>query len=245
MRIIHIAGRSGSGKTTFIRSFGTLLCRYGRVGTIKHLGHHSYLLPEGKDTTLHYATGAEMTIGIDDEKMIAQIRSPDLDRALDLLADQGMDYAIIEGFKAIPFTKVIFGDLEGTAVFRNPEPEELIEHLTVFDEYHTLQSLMRLVNLSDASLMCAGYRTDIPPGDLDRAEDLKSGLLALKGDNTRIQIHIHVQKPVGSALNGSFMMVAGGKEYGSILLYLMRAAGVIRDTLGTKGETIRLPPVQK
>jgi hypothetical protein len=41
------------------------------------------------------------------------------------------------------------------------------------------------------------------------------------------------------------MMVASGKEYGSILLYLMRAAGVIKNTLGTKGTTIRLPTVKK
>ncbi len=244
MRIIHIAGRSGSGKTTFIRSFGTLLCQYGRVGTIKHLGHHTYILPEGKDTTLHFATGAEMTIGIDDEKMVAQIRSPDLDRALRLLADQGIDYAIIEGFKAFPFTKVIFGDLEGTAVFRNPEPEELIGQLSMFDEYHTLQSLIRTVNQADTSLICAGYQADINPGDLERSEDLKPELLALIGDTNRIHLHIHVQKPVAGT-PGSFMMVASGKEYGSILLYLMRAAGVIKNTLGTKGTTIRLPTVKK
>ncbi len=44
MRIIHVAGLSGSGKTTFIRSLIPELSRLGPVAAVKHIGHHSWSL---------------------------------------------------------------------------------------------------------------------------------------------------------------------------------------------------------
>ncbi|HMK16120.1 MAG TPA: molybdopterin-guanine dinucleotide biosynthesis protein MobB, partial [Methanomicrobiales archaeon] len=41
MKIVQVAGFSGSGKTTFIRALIPLLSRLGPVGTVKHTGHHS------------------------------------------------------------------------------------------------------------------------------------------------------------------------------------------------------------
>lgn len=44
MKIIQVAGRSNSGKTTFIRKLIPELKKIGPVGVIKHLGDHEYHL---------------------------------------------------------------------------------------------------------------------------------------------------------------------------------------------------------
>jgi len=44
MKIIHIVGRSNSGKTTFIRTLIPELKKLGTVAGIKHLGDHEYQL---------------------------------------------------------------------------------------------------------------------------------------------------------------------------------------------------------
>jgi len=65
MKIIHIVGSSGSGKTTFIRKLIPALKRQGSVAVIKHVGDHSYTLEEGKDTTVFFETGADISVGVD------------------------------------------------------------------------------------------------------------------------------------------------------------------------------------
>ncbi len=142
MRVIHVAGWSGSGKTTFIRDLIPALSRLGRTGTVKHIGDHTCDLPAGKDTTVQYDAGSFVAAGIDQEKMMITCRSVSLGEALDLLADAGVRYAVIEGFKAVPFTKVVIGDLDIPALLTNPSVPELIAILDRFDSYHTLQSLV-------------------------------------------------------------------------------------------------------
>lgn len=63
---------------------------------------------------------------------------------LNLLSDQGMDFAIIEGHKAEPFPKVVLGDLDiERCVLRNPEPEDVLTHISEFAEVFTLQGLVQ------------------------------------------------------------------------------------------------------
>ncbi|MDD1669242.1 MAG: molybdopterin-guanine dinucleotide biosynthesis protein MobB [Methanomicrobiales archaeon] len=144
MKVIPVAGISGSGKTTFIRALLPLLSRYGPVGTVKHIGHHSMELSEGKDTTVMFAEGARVVAGIDQEKTLLTVRSTSVIDALDILAGQGVAFAVVEGFKGSPWPKIVMGDLEAEGcLLRNPAPEDVIDALDRFPDYVTLGEIIR------------------------------------------------------------------------------------------------------
>jgi len=140
MKIIQVVGSSGSGKTTFIRELCPVLQKRGRIGTIKHLGHHRYELTPGKDTTLFFETGIDASIGIDDEKTVMTVRTASIHKALCSLADLGMDYCIIEGFKQHTYSRVVIGDLKADALLRNPSVSDVVTHLPDFDDFFTMPS---------------------------------------------------------------------------------------------------------
>jgi len=147
VKVIQVVGSSGSGKTTFIQELAKKLKSTGKTGTIKHLGHHSFILEEGKDTTVHYRTGVSATIGIDDEKSVATIRCNSIEGGLSLLSDLGLDYAIIEGFKKIDLPCIVIGDLETpSCIIRNPQVEDVIANLDGFADYYTVQGLVNGIN---------------------------------------------------------------------------------------------------
>jgi len=138
VKVLHIIGHSGSGKTTFISRLVVELQNFGTVATIKHLGHHTYALPEGKDTTLFFECGVNISEGIDCEKSVILLRDPDLFHALGRLADLGMDFAIIEGFKSVEIPGIVFGDLPTpNALVADPSVDQVISGLSVFPEIQT------------------------------------------------------------------------------------------------------------
>jgi len=136
MKIIQVAGRSNSGKTTFIRKLIPVLKKIGPVGVIKHLGDHEYVLEEGKDTTHFYDTGADMTTGIDAKKTVSVIQGTDLDNILHFYAESGMKYCVIEGYKQRSYAKIVIGNLEtDRCVMSNPTTDEVITSLHLFDDF--------------------------------------------------------------------------------------------------------------
>ncbi|HZK29627.1 MAG TPA: molybdopterin-guanine dinucleotide biosynthesis protein B [Methanoregula sp.] len=136
MKIIQIVGRSNSGKTTFIRTLIPELKKIGSVAVIKHLGDHLYNIEEGKDTSVFFEAGADISVGIDDEKAVATIRKNTLDEALCMLLYQGMDFVIIEGFKQRSFPKIAIGDLKtDNCILTNPLVKEVIESLDRFEDF--------------------------------------------------------------------------------------------------------------
>lgn len=154
MKIINVIGHSCSGKTTFISKLVVKLQDTGRVATIKHLGHHNFSLEKGKDTTVFYESGISISAGIDSEKTVLAFRNAELTRVLDLIADQGIEFTVIEGFKTIGLPAVVIGDLESEKVlFRNPTLDDIMNGLDQFPEYHTLNSVRE-------GLIMAGFRPD-------------------------------------------------------------------------------------
>jgi molybdopterin-guanine dinucleotide biosynthesis protein MobB len=136
MKIIQVSGRANTGKTTFIRNLIPELKRRGRVGVIKHLGDHEFTLNAGKDTTLFFEGGADISVGIDAQKSVVALHSDDLDTILSYLKSSGIDFAIIEGFKARRFPKIIIGDLpSNTCILRNPSVNDVIASLSLFEDY--------------------------------------------------------------------------------------------------------------
>lgn len=145
MKVIHIAGFSKSGKTTFIRELVPALADKGRVGVVKHLGHHEYDLPEGKDTTAYLDAGADISVGIDARRSVVAVRETGLDTILELLCDAGIRYAIIEGFKAKPYPKVVIGEYPGAVqvILTNPDVRDVLERLDDFSDLSTPSGLAR------------------------------------------------------------------------------------------------------
>jgi len=137
MRIIQVVGRSNSGKTTFIKNLIPELRKLGTVSVIKHLGDHDFHLEEGKDTTGFFEAGADISVGIDAQKTVIALRNTALVDTLQLLASQGMDFAVIEGFKQYPFPKIVIGSLEiEKCVLINPTPHQVVANLELFEKFH-------------------------------------------------------------------------------------------------------------
>jgi len=189
VRVIQVAGLSGSGKTTFIRALLPLLSRFGPVGTVKHVGHHAMELPEGKDTTVMFGEGAAAVAGIDREKTVVTLRSTSLADALDILSLQGVSVVVVEGWKTGPLPKIAIGDVESeNCILRNPSPEEVIRSIERFPEYFTPWELSRgLADESGAAgrpAAMAWAALPLPPGirekDLSRMKPDRPGVRGVR-----------------------------------------------------------------
>jgi molybdopterin-guanine dinucleotide biosynthesis protein MobB len=136
MKIIQIVGSSDSGKTTFIKKLIPALKKKGTVAVIKHLGDHTYNIEEGKDTTEFFNTGADISVGIDSQKAVAAIRKNNLEEILSILFIQGINFAVIEGFKQRTYPKIVIGSLTAeNCVLSNPSVGHVITSLDLFENF--------------------------------------------------------------------------------------------------------------
>jgi molybdopterin-guanine dinucleotide biosynthesis protein MobB len=136
MKIIQVVGSSNSGKTTFIKKLIPELKKIGNVAVIKHLGDHAYHIEEGKDTTIFFDAGADISIGVDSHKAVVAIRKNTLEDILSMLSDQGMDFAVIEGFKKRSYPKIVIGSLHADkCILTNPAVSEVITSLDLFENF--------------------------------------------------------------------------------------------------------------
>jgi len=136
MKIIQIVGSSGSGKTTFIRKLIPTLKKQGTVAVIKHLGHHTFTCEEGKDTTIFFDAGADISVGMDSQKAVAALHKNNLEDILGMLFHQRIDFAVIEGFKQRTFPKIVIGSLTAeNCVLSNPSVDEVITSLDLFENF--------------------------------------------------------------------------------------------------------------
>jgi molybdopterin-guanine dinucleotide biosynthesis protein MobB len=145
VKIIHIVGTSGSGKTTFIRDLIPVLETIGLVGVVKHIGHHTMTLEEGKDTTRFFEAGASISAGIDSEKTMIVVKETSLEETLVWLCDAGIQFAVIEGFNARPYPKIVIGDREDTqmVLITDPSVDEVVKRLDEFEEFTTAEGFTK------------------------------------------------------------------------------------------------------
>jgi molybdopterin-guanine dinucleotide biosynthesis protein B len=127
MRIIGLAGWSGSGKTTVItKAIPRLIARGSRVSTLKH-AHHGFDLDQpGKDSFFHRTAGATEVV-ISSAKRFAilhELREEpewDLPALLSKLAP--VDLVLVEGFKRDPFPKLeIHREANGKPLLHPDDP---------------------------------------------------------------------------------------------------------------------------
>ena len=167
MRVIHIAGTSGSGKTTFIRSLIPLLQEKGATAMVKHLGHHQYALEAGKDTTLVFGEGVAASAGVDPEKTVMVLRDTSLDHVLSILSSTGVRYMLLEGWKWRPFPKIVIGELSGAkeVVLSNPTADEVLASLEMFPVHYSLEGLIgEIEGEHEQAVILAGRYPVTQPG---------------------------------------------------------------------------------
>jgi molybdopterin synthase catalytic subunit len=147
MKIISVVGYKKTGKTTVVEMLVRTLKKYGSVGSIKHLHDHTMSTPE-TDTWKHAKAGADVVIGVTAHELVKFTHNNDLSHGLDELANAGMDFAVVEGFKDSNLPKIALGDIEAPCIvlrLENPESAdsgELLEIILKQPEYHTLDSLL-------------------------------------------------------------------------------------------------------
>jgi len=126
MKVISIVGTKKTGKTTLATALVHSLARYGKVGTIKNMVTHP--VDQG-DTKRHFDAGADVVIGLGEARLKVTRELGDLASALAELQDDGVDYAVVEGFKHSHLAKFVMADFEVTECLRRVSLAELNEDL--------------------------------------------------------------------------------------------------------------------
>ncbi|GIL41712.1 molybdopterin-guanine dinucleotide biosynthesis protein B [Roseiterribacter gracilis] len=130
MKLIGLAGWSGSGKTHLIaRLVPALIARGVRVSTIKH-AHHAFEVDKpGKDSWIHREAGATEVL-ISSSARMALLREhrdgeePGLDVLLQRLAP--VDLVLVEGFKRGTHTKIEVWREETGKPFLHPDDPTIV-----------------------------------------------------------------------------------------------------------------------
>lgn len=175
MKIISIIGHKKSGKTTLGVRLVSALKEYGSVGVIKHI-HSSFDTPK-KDTNRFSDAGAKVVLALTPNETVKIVNNNnDLNLALCELADSGIDFAVIEGFKNSNIPKIAIGDVTAKNIIRkvdlDVEIDDILKLVFDLDEFFTLKSLISKVksnpNINEAGAI--GTFTGITRGISDGKE---------------------------------------------------------------------------
>lgn len=154
MKVISIVGYKKSGKTTLVEQLVSSLKKHGTVGTAKHLHEHNIEEP-GTDTHKHAVAGADVVIAVTPNELVKFSKNNNLVTALDELADSGMDFGVVEGFKDSSLQKIALGGIEVTNtvmeidIAKDADIDELVNITLELPDYHTLNSLVKKIRSFD------------------------------------------------------------------------------------------------
>ena len=126
MKAIAVVGTKKTGKTTLVEALVRSLAKHGRVGTVKNMVDHPV---DRGDTKRHFDAGADVVIGLGEARLLVRRDRGDLVSALAELEREGMDYAVVEGFKNSSLSKIVMADIEVSNVVRRVRLSEVDEAL--------------------------------------------------------------------------------------------------------------------
>ena len=115
MKVISVVGTKKTGKTTMVAALVASLAKHGKVGTIKNMAGHPV---DRGDTKRHFDAGADVVIGLGEARLKVTRERGDLESALAELEAEGVDYAVVEGFKHSTLPKIVMANIEVTNVVR-------------------------------------------------------------------------------------------------------------------------------
>lgn len=122
MKVISVVGTKKTGKTTLVCALVSELSRHGRVGTVKNMATHPV---DRGDTRRHFDAGADVVIGLGQAHLMVRRERGDLDSALKEMEAEGVDYAVVEGFKHSDLAKIVMGDLDAPNLLRRIDLADL------------------------------------------------------------------------------------------------------------------------
>ena len=126
MKVIAVVGTKKSGKTTLGEALVRSLAKHGKVGTVKNMVDHPV---DRGDTRRHFDAGADVVIGLGEARLLVRRDRGDLESALAELEREGMDYAVVEGFKNSSLFKIVMADIEVPNMVRRVGLSEVDEAL--------------------------------------------------------------------------------------------------------------------
>jgi molybdopterin-guanine dinucleotide biosynthesis protein MobB len=126
MKVISVVGTKKTGKTTLVAALVASLAKHGKVGTIKNMAGHDV---DRGDTKRHFDAGADVVIGLGEARLKVTRDRGDLESSLAELESEGVEYAVVEGFKHSTLPKIVMGEIEVTNVVRRVRLAELDEAL--------------------------------------------------------------------------------------------------------------------
>lgn len=126
MKAIAVVGTKKTGKTTLVQALVSSLAKKGKVGTIKNMAGHP--VDQG-DTKRHFDAGADVVIGLGEAHLMVRRERGNLDSALAELETEGVDYAVMEGFKNSSLPKIVMADIEVPNMVRKVILSEVDEAL--------------------------------------------------------------------------------------------------------------------
>lgn len=124
MKVIQIVGYKNSGKTTFAKELITYLSTRGiTVGSLKNHGHGGLPIGiEDTDSEQHRAAGSTIAGVIGEGRLqLSHAKRWEIDDILLVYEKLGTELLIIEGFKLLPFFKIV--------LLKNVDDIQLIEML--------------------------------------------------------------------------------------------------------------------
>ena len=126
MKAVAVVGTKKTGKTALVNALVRSLANHGRVGTIKNMAGHPV---DSGDTRRHFDAGADVVIGLGDAKLRVTRGTFGLDDALAELQAEGVDFAVVEGFKHSDLPKIVMADIEVSNILRRVLLSDLDESL--------------------------------------------------------------------------------------------------------------------
>ena len=126
MNVIAVVGTKKTGKTTLVEALVRSLAKHGKVGTVKNMVDHPV---DRGDTRRHFDAGADVVIGLGEARLLVRRDRGDLESALAELEREGMDYAVVEGFKNSSLFKIVMADIEVSNMVRRVRLPEVDEDL--------------------------------------------------------------------------------------------------------------------
>lgn len=230
MKVISVVGYKKTGKTTLVERLVSELKKHGTVGTVKH--SRDEILPYGGDTDRHLDSGAAVTIGVTPTRSIKIFRSTDVKGALRELALDGVDFAVIEGFKESGLPKIAIGEVEAQNIVArvdiNATGEQLAaialaqpDQVTLFD---LLARVHRNPEIKKAGAIgtFTGIVREIAKGETTKALEFESYDAIAKERIAKIERDL---KAIEGIVDVLIHHKTGRIEAGDDIVYIVVAAG--------------------
>jgi molybdopterin synthase catalytic subunit len=243
MKVISIVGYKKTGKTTLVERLVAELKKQGAVGTVKH--SRDEILPYGGDTDRHLNAGAEVSVGVTPTRSLKILKSNDVDSALKQLAQEGLDFVVVEGFKESSLPKIAIGDVEARNVVArvtiDATGEELAkialaqpDRVTLFD---LIARMRRNPDIKKAGAIgtFTGIVREIAPGEITKALEFESYDVVAKERVAQIERELKQKEGIVDVI---IHHKTGRIEAGDDIVFIVVAAGhrqelfpVLRDAI--------------